>query len=121
MRRLVPVAVLALLLASALFDHYFRDEFYYLACSHRMAWGYVDHPPQSIALLWVVRHLAGESLLTLRMTAALISALAVWLTGSMARRLGASAFGEGLAMTATAIAPVLLSFASFYSMNVIDL
>ena len=108
-------------MAAALGDHYFRDEFYYLACSHRLAWGYVDHPPLSIAVLWVVRHLAGESLLTLRVTAALMSALTVWLTGSIARRLGASAFGETLAMTATAVAPVLLAAASFYSMNVLDL
>lgn len=121
MRRFVPFGVFALLVAAALVDHYFRDEFYYLACSHRPAWGYVDQPPLSIAVLWVVRHLAGESLLTLRVTAALISAVTVWLTGSIARRLGASAFGETLAMTATAIAPELLAFGSFYSMNVLDL
>ena len=24
---------------------YFRDEFYYLACGHHLAWGYVDHGP----------------------------------------------------------------------------
>jgi hypothetical protein len=121
MRGLVPIAVFAILVATGLVDHYFRDEFYYLACSHRLAWGYVDQPPLSIALLWVVRHLAGESLLTLRVTAALVSALTVWLTGSIARRLGASAFGEALALTAAATAPVLLSLASFYSMNVVDL
>jgi Dolichyl-phosphate-mannose-protein mannosyltransferase len=120
MRRLVPVGVFAILVAAALGDHYFRDEFYYLACSHRLAWGYVDHPPLSIAVLWVVRHIAGESLLTLRVTAALASALTVWLAGSIARRLGASGFGETLAMTATAIAPELLALGSFYSMNVLD-
>ena len=121
MRRIIPLGLFLVLVATALVDHYFRDEFYYLACSHRLAWGYVDHPPLSIAVLWVVRHLAGESLLTLRVTAALISAVTVWLTGSMARRLGASAFGEALAMTAAAIAPELLGTASFYSMNVFDL
>jgi hypothetical protein len=121
MRRLVPVAVFAILVVAALVDHYFRDEFYYLACSHRLAWGYVDQPPLSIALLWIVRHVAGESLLTLRVTAALIAAVTVWLTGSIARRLGASAFGEALAMVATAIAPQVLALGSFYSMNVLDL
>jgi dolichyl-phosphate-mannose--protein O-mannosyl transferase len=109
---LVPVGVFAILVAAALVDHYFRDEFYYLACSHRLAWGYVDHPPLSIAVLWVVRHIAGESLLTLRVTAALASALTVWLAGSIARRLGASAFGETLAMTGTAVAPELLPSAA---------
>ena len=43
------------------------------------------------------------------LVAALISAMSMWLTGSIARRLGASAFGEALAMTATAIAPELLA------------
>ena len=121
MRRTIPLAVFALLVASALGDHYFRDEFYYLACSRRLAWGYVDHPPLSIAILWLVRHAAGESLLTLRVAAAAAAAMNVALTGSIARRLGASAFGEAVAMTATAVAPPLLALGSFYSMNVFDL
>jgi len=120
-RRTIPLAVFALLVASALGDHYFRDEFYYLACSRRLAWGYVDHPPLSIAILWLVRHAAGESLLTLRVAAAAAAAMNVALTGSIARRLGASAFGEAVAMTATAVAPPLLALGSFYSMNVFDL
>ena len=32
-------------LATASFWGYHRDEFYYLACGRRLAWGYVDHPP----------------------------------------------------------------------------
>ncbi|MEK7671139.1 MAG: glycosyltransferase, partial [Bacteroidota bacterium] len=30
---------------------YFRDEFYYIACSEHLAFGYVDQPPLSILLL----------------------------------------------------------------------
>jgi dolichyl-phosphate-mannose-protein mannosyltransferase len=117
---LVPGAVFVLLIIAAGADRYFRDEFYYLACSHRMAWGYVDHPPLSIAILWAVRHLAGESLLVLRAAAALITAAAVWLTGSIARRLGADRFGETLAMVAAGVAPEMLGTGSFYSMNIFD-
>ncbi|MEO6238653.1 MAG: glycosyltransferase family 39 protein [Vicinamibacterales bacterium] len=121
MKRVIPFGILAVLVASALGDHYFRDEFYYLACSRRLAWGYVDQPPLSIAVLWLVRHLAGESLLVLRCIAALVSALTAWMTGRIAARLGGSDFAQVLAMTAYAIAPALLAVASFYSMNVFDL
>jgi Dolichyl-phosphate-mannose-protein mannosyltransferase len=119
-RWVIPLGVFALLIASALGDHYFRDEFYYLACTRRLDWGYVDHPPLSVALLWLVRHVAGESLIALRAAAAALAALSVWTTGSIARRLGAGAYGEALAMTAAGLAPVLLATASFYSMNVVE-
>ena len=120
-RVVVPAVAVALLLATALNDHYFRDEFYYLACSRRMAWGYVDQPPLSVAILWLVRHAAGSSLLVLRAVAALALAAAILTTGSIARRIGGGAFGELLAMTSLAIAPVVLAVGSFYSMNVFDL
>jgi hypothetical protein len=116
----VPGAVMGLLIVSAAGDGYFRDEFYYLACSRRLAWGYVDHPPASVALLWFVRVVAGDSLLVLRVVAALAAAAVVVLTGVLARRLGAGAFGQLLAMIGMAVAPGMLAIASFYSMNVFD-
>jgi len=118
--RVIPAAVFLLVTANAVSDHYFRDEFYYLACSRRMAWGYVDQPPLSIAALWLVRHVAGDSLIVLRVTAAIVAAAAVWLTGRLAARLGGSEFAQALAMIAAAVAPELLGTASFYSMNVFD-
>ncbi len=59
-------------------------------------------------------------MLTLRIAAGAIAAITVWLTGSIARRLGAGAYGELLAMAAMGLAPGLLAIASFYSMNVLD-
>jgi len=112
--------VFAVLTINAGVDHYFRDELYYLACTHRLAWGYVDHPPLSIAILWLVRHIASDSLVALRIPAAAAGAASVWLTGVVARRLGAGTYGQLLAMTATAIAPMLLAVDTFYSMNVFD-
>ncbi len=119
-RLIVPIAVFAFLVAAALGDTFFRDEFYYLACARHLAWGYVDHPPFSIVVLWAIVRAAGDSLIVLRIAAAAAAAAAVWLTGSIARRLGAGFFGECLAMVATAIAPVLLANGSFYSMNVLE-
>jgi hypothetical protein len=119
-RRVVPIAVFAFLVAAAVGDTFFRDEFYYLACTRHLAWGYVDHPPFSIGVLWAIVRTAGDSLIVLRAAAAAAAAASVWLTGSIARRLGAGWFGECLAMVATAIAPVLLANGSFYSMNVLE-
>ena len=34
---------------------YTADELYYLACADHLAWGYVDHPSLSIAVLAAVR------------------------------------------------------------------
>ena len=67
---------------------YFRDELYYLACARRVAWGYVDHPPLSVALLAVERAILGESLLAIRILPALAGALVVWLAAYLARELG---------------------------------
>ncbi len=121
MKWLVPLAVFALLVAAAANDQYFRDEFYYLACSRRLAWGYVDHPPLSIFMLWLIRHVAGDSLMALRVASALVAAASVWMTGRIAARLGGSSFARVLAMSAAGVAPALLGLASFYSMNVFDL
>ena len=119
-RLIAPLAVFAFLVGAALGDAFFRDEFYYLACVRHLAWGYVDHPPFSIGVLWAIVHAIGDSLIVLRIAAAAAAATSVWLTGSIARRLGAGPFGECLAMVATAIAPVLLANGSFYSMNVFE-
>lgn len=51
---LAGVRVLLWLFTSGRYG-YFRDEFYYFACAEHLAWGYVDHPPLSIALLALVR------------------------------------------------------------------
>ncbi|MEO8168065.1 MAG: hypothetical protein ABI623_07455, partial [bacterium] len=53
---------------------YFRDEFYYLACSEHLAFGYVDQPPLSIFLLALNRILFGDSLVALQLMPALAAA-----------------------------------------------
>ena len=121
LRALVAAAAVLLLLFVAARDHYFRDEFYYLACSHHLAWGYVDQPPLSIAILWGVRHVFGESLFVIRLVSALVFAAVLLATASLTRRLGGGAFAELLAMIGVAIAPQFLGTAGYYSMNVIDL
>jgi hypothetical protein len=100
---------------------YFRDEFYYLACSDHLAWGYVDQPPLSILLLWISRNLLGDSVIAIRLPAVLAGAATVFLVGWMARRLGGGRFAQALAMLAAIIAPIYLALNNFYSMNAFDL
>src|SRR5215472_12339914 len=45
---------------------YFVDELYYLACSHHLAWGYVDQAPLIAAVTWLERVTLGDSLHALR-------------------------------------------------------
>ena len=83
----LALAALAIHLPALAQYGWFRDEFCYVACAKRLAWGYVDHPPLSVALLWLVRAVAGESLVALRLMAALVAAATVYLTGWLAHDL----------------------------------
>jgi hypothetical protein len=99
----------------------FRDELYYMACGRRPSWGYVDHPPVVGWIAWLVAQVAGESHLALRVVAALAVAATAWLAGRIAAALGGGPYAQALAGIATGLAPVILSLASVYSMNALDL
>jgi hypothetical protein len=99
---------------------YFRDELYYLACADHLGWGYVDHPPLSIAVLGLFRAVLGESIFAIRLPAVLASFATVIVAGLIARELGGKRFAQLLTATSVAIAPIFLSLATFYSMNALD-
>jgi hypothetical protein len=98
----------------------FRNEFYYIAASQRLAWGYVDFPPFIALLTAFIRATLGESLLALHLFPALSGAALVILTGLMARQLGADRFGQGLAALATLIAPQFLGVNALLTMDSFD-
>jgi Dolichyl-phosphate-mannose-protein mannosyltransferase len=100
---------------------YFRDELYYLASTEHLSWGYVEHPPLSIAVLAIVRALLGDSLVALRLVPLLAGAATVFLTGVIARRLGGGTFAQGVAALAALLSPVFLGVNHYYSMNSLDL
>jgi hypothetical protein len=118
----VPVAAakLAIHLLWANGYGYFRDELYYLACARRLAWGYVDHPPLSIAILALDRAALGDSRLALRLVPALAGAVTVLLTGWLARELGGGRVAMVLAAVAALVAPMYLALDHCYSMNALD-
>lgn len=87
---------------------YHHDEFYFLACGYHLAFGYVDHPPLTPWIARLSDELFGQSLTGLRFFPAVASAVAVFLTGLLARRLGGGRFAQSLACVAYIIAPVYL-------------
>ncbi|MFI5007507.1 MAG: glycosyltransferase family 39 protein [Solirubrobacterales bacterium] len=117
------VAAFHLLLHLATNGRYgiFRDEYYYLACADHLAWGYVDHPPLSIALLAVQKALLGDSVHAIRILPGLAGAALIVLAAVLARELGGGRFAQGLAALCVAIVPQYLVVTGFYSMNALDL
>ena len=111
---------LAILLPYAGAYGYFRDELYYLACARRLAWGYVDHPPLSTAILALTRSLYGESLLAIRLVPAVAGALVVGLTASIAKAFGGGVRAQALAALAVLFAPAYLESGHVYSADSLD-
>jgi Dolichyl-phosphate-mannose-protein mannosyltransferase len=99
---------------------YFRDELYYIACSKRLAWGYVDQPPLSIFILSISIKLFGSSIFGLRFLPALVSGVTVYLAGLITQKLGGRNFAVTLTCLSVAIAPEFLGTNSIYSMNGFD-
>lgn len=98
----------------------FRDEYYYLACAERPAWGYVDQPPFSIWVLGAWTSIFGDSVHSIRILPALCGAGMVVLTGATAAQLGGGRWAQLIAGIGVAVNAGLLVVAGFYSMNAFD-
>ena len=100
---------------------YFRDELYYIACSKRLAAGYVDQPPLSIFVLAGARRALGDSVWAIRLVPAILSGISTALVGLLARRMGGGRAAIVLASLAFIAAPQILGFHTYYSMNSFDI
>jgi len=100
---------------------WFRDELYYVSCAKRLAWGYVDQPPLSIALLAAWRVIVRDSLDGMRVIPLVAHLVTVWLTMRLARRLGGGAFAQVLAGIGALTSLVYLGASHYYSMNALDI
>lgn len=89
------------------------DELYFLDCGNRPAWGYVDHPPFVPMVAHFATALFGLNLFALRLFPALALGLGCFLTGWLARRLGAGSFGEFLACLCFVAAPMMIRVGAF--------
>lgn len=99
---------------------FYRDELYFIAAGERLDLGYVDFPPLVAVVSAVARSLFGDSLAALHFFPALASAGVVVLTGLMARELGGGRFAQVLAALASLVAPGILVFGTWLSMDAFD-
>lgn len=109
-----------LLAAGFLAWGYMTDELYYLDSVDRLGWGFVDHPPLSIAVLSVVRTILGDSILAIRILPALLGGATIVVTGLMAREMGGGRTAQGFAGLMALTTLVYVALDSFYSMNAIE-
>jgi hypothetical protein len=96
---------------------YFRDEFYYLACGHHLAWGYVDHGPIVAGQARIGELLFGDSVFAIRILSAVAGALTIFLTGIIAWALGGRRPAQALAMFGIFVAPQFIGTDGYLSMN----
>jgi 4-amino-4-deoxy-L-arabinose transferase-like glycosyltransferase len=120
---MISCAFTAIVLLASAFGPYgwFIDELYYVACAKRLAWGYVDHPPLSIALLASVRAVAGDTMWAVRLLPALAVGATAVVAALLTRRLGGGSFAQSLAALAACASPAAMVMGSFFSMNAFEL
>lgn len=99
----------------------FRDELYYIACTDRLDFGYVDQPPFSIALMFISNMLIGNSVFAIRLLPAVFSGLTVFIVCMMTLELGGRNYSFLLSSMAVIFAPIYLAMGTFYSMNFLDI
>jgi len=98
----------------------FRDEYYYLACAERPAWGYVDHPPFSIWVLRAWTEIFGDSVHSIRVLPGLCGAGMIVLAGATAAQMGGGRWAQLVAGIGLAVNAGLVVVGGFYSMNAFD-
>jgi hypothetical protein len=97
-----------------------RDELNFIENARHLDWGFVEYPPLTSFIAWIVICIFGTSLIALRMVAALMVLTAAWITGLMALEFGGSRTGQVYAMVAAITAPVVLFTTRFFSYQTLD-
>jgi Dolichyl-phosphate-mannose-protein mannosyltransferase len=96
---------------------YFIDEFYYIACASRPAFGYVDHPPLAPLILTAFQFVFGNSILSIRILPDLAESASIFFTGILVKEMGGGKFAQSIGACAMAASPMIVAFGGFYSMN----
>ncbi|MFF3671282.1 ArnT family glycosyltransferase [Microtetraspora malaysiensis] len=98
----VAVATATILLLYSATPGYYVDELYFRVASQHLDWGYIDQPPLVPLLARLQIALFGDSLIAIRVAPAVLTGLAVLVSGLIARELGAARRVQVLAACASA-------------------
>ncbi|WP_345499090.1 ArnT family glycosyltransferase [Nocardia callitridis] len=98
-----------------------RDEFYIRESGRHLAWGYPDHPPLSPLLARIADELAPDSLLALRIPAALAAAVTIVLIGLIAREFGGDRRAQFFAAAIAASSVLVLVSGHILSTATLDI
>jgi hypothetical protein len=104
----LAVAVTVFLLALA--DRYgpHRDELYFVAAGHHLAWGYPDQPPLTPLIAGLADHIAHGNLVVLRLPSALVAGGLVIVGALTARELGGGRAAQALTSVVVATGVVTM-------------
>jgi hypothetical protein len=117
----IAAAVIAVLAAFASRYGYHRDELYFLAAGHHLAWSYDDQGPLTPLIARAMDALDPGSLTVLRLPSAVAAGLTVLLTGLLARELGAARRAQLLAAVTAAASVIVLFTGHTLSTSTFDL
>jgi 4-amino-4-deoxy-L-arabinose transferase-like glycosyltransferase len=114
-------AVAVLLLAFATGYGYHRDELYFLAAGHHLAWAYADQGPITPLIARAMFEIAPDSLTVLRIPSAIAAGGIVLLTGLLARELGGAARAQAIAAASAGTGVLVLFTGHLLSTSTFDL
>ncbi|RFS83120.1 glycosyl transferase, family 39 [Actinomadura spongiicola] len=118
---LIAAGLGVLLVAVSARYGYHRDELYFRVAGRHPAWGYPDQPPLVPLLARAVTAVFGDSLVALRVPAALFSAAGVVVAGLTAREMGGGRRAQPLTAAAYAVCPFVVSAGHLFSTATLDL
>lgn len=121
-----PVLVLAgvlgvLLLAVSARYGYHRDELYFRVAGRHLAWGYPDQPALLPLIARAVTAVFGDSLVALRVPAALFAAASVVVAGLTAREMGGGRRAQLLTAVSFAVCPFAVAIGHTFYTATLDL
>lgn len=117
----IGCAVALLLIVFAHGYGYHRDELYFLAAGHHLAWGYPDQGPLTPFVAHVMSAIDPGSLTVFRVPSALMAAGTVVLTGLIAAEFGGGRGAQLIAAGSTAVGSVVLISGHLLSTTTFDL